>query len=404
MRQSKRTRMRRIGRMNTDSIRANPSHPCSAPPDSSPFDAPTRLGLALRRCLMVAVVCALAAACVRAQSLESLPHYRPEQTVSGAIHIWGHGSPTNDFMGRLVKTWEEGFRKYQPGVHIENRMYGTASAIGALYTGAADMTILGEEIHAPAAAAFERVMHYPPLGLEIATGSLDVRNFDYAHVFFVHKDNPLSRLTLTQLDAIFGSEHRRGPRNIRTWGELGLTGNWADKPITPYGWRLDDDFATYLQEALLIGSHRWNCDLREFRHIKNPDGSIYDHGQQILDALAKDRYGIAVSNLRYANPNVKPLRLAATDGGQYYEATKENLIQRKYPFTRIIPAYINRAPGRPVDPKVKEFLRYILSREGQQDIVNAGGYLPLSEESVREQLKKLEQPHPGCAFVGRRAV
>src|ERR1700724_1686802 len=87
---------------------------------------------------------------------------------------------------------------------------------------------------------------YPPLGIEIATGSVDVRNFDYAHVFFVHKDNPLSKLTLAQLDAIFGSEHRRGPRNIRSWRELGLTGEWADKPITPYGWRIDDDFALYL--------------------------------------------------------------------------------------------------------------------------------------------------------------
>jgi phosphate transport system substrate-binding protein len=340
-------------------------------------------------CLIATVWFALTAAGARAQSLESLPHYQPDQTVAGTIRIWGHGSPTHDFMGKLMKAWEDGFRQHQPGVHIENRMYGTASAIGALYTGAADMTILGEEIHAPAAAAFERVMHYPPLGIEIATGSLDVRNFDYAHVFFVHKDNPLSRLTLTQLDAIFGSEHLRGPRNIRTWGQLGLTGEWADKPITPYGWRLDDDFATYLQDTLLMGSHKWNCDLREFRHIKNPDGSIYDHGQQILDALAKDRYGIGVSNLRYINAEVKPLALAASNGEPYYEATKENLIQRRYPFTRIIPAYINRAPGQPVDPRVKEFLRYILSREGQQDIVRAG-YLPLNVESVREQLKKLE--------------
>jgi len=289
-----------------------------------------------------------------------------------------------------MKDLEEGFRKYQPGIQIENRMYGTASAIGALYTGVADLTILGEEIHAPATAAFERVMHYPPLKIEIATGSVDVRNFDYAHVFFVHKDNPLSQMTLSQLEAIFGSEHRRGPRNIPTWGELGLTGEWANKLITPYGWRLDDDFATYLQDALLMGSHKWNCDLREFRHINNPDGSVHDHGQQILDALAKDRYGIGVSNHRYANGNVKPLALAVKDGEPYYEATKENLIQRKYPFTRIIPAFINRAPGKSVDPKVKEFLRYLLSYEGQQIFLREGGYLPLSAESIREQLKKLE--------------
>ncbi len=90
------------------------------------------------------------------------------------------------------------------------------------------------------------------------------------------------------------------------------------------------------------------------------------------------------------NSQVKPLALAVNDSEPYYEATKENLIQRKYPFTRIIPAFINRAPGQPVDPKVKEFLRYILSYEGQQDLVREGGYLPLSEESIREQLKKLE--------------
>src|SRR5260370_39966161 len=113
-----------------------------------------------------------------------------------------------------MKYLEEGFRKFQPAVQIENKMYGTASAIGALYPGAADLTILGEEIHAPAAAAFERVMHYPPLGIDIATGSLDVRHFDYAHSFFVHTDNPITKLTLTQLDAIFGSQHRRGTRSL----------------------------------------------------------------------------------------------------------------------------------------------------------------------------------------------
>jgi phosphate transport system substrate-binding protein len=333
---------------------------------------------------------ALAVASVSAQNLDSLPHYQPQQTVSGTVRVWGHGGIKRDFMGQLMKYWEAGFRKYQPGIRIENRMYGTASAIGALYTGAGDLAILGEEIHAAPAAAFERVMGYPPFGIDLATGSLNVRNFDYAHVFFVHKDNPLSKLTLAQLDGIFGNEHRRGPRNIRTWGELGLTGEWKNKPITPYGWRLDDDFATYLQDALLMGSHKWNCDLREFEHINNPDGTVYDHGQRILDALAKDRYGIGVSSLLYKQPQVKPLALSIAEGGPYYEATRENLIARKYPFARIIPAYINRAPGKPVDPKIREFLRYILSYEGQQDILREGGYLQLSEEAVREQLKKLE--------------
>jgi phosphate transport system substrate-binding protein len=322
--------------------------------------------------------------------VDSLPRYEAQEQVSGTIRLWGHGSPKRDFMGQLTQHWVDGFRRHHPAVTFENRMYGTASAIGALYAGVGDVAILGEEIHPAAAAAFERAMGYPPLGIEIATGSLNVRNFDYAHVFFVHADNPLARLTVAQLDGVFGSEHRRGPANIRTWGQLGLAGEWADEPIHPYGWRLDDDFALYLRDALLAGSHRWNNELREFGHRTRPDGSVYDHGQQILAALAADRFGIAVSNPRYATDRVKALALAATEGGPYYEATRENLISRQYPFTRIIPAFVRRAPGRPLDPKVREFLRYILSREGQRDIVRDGGYLPLGEDAIRRQRLRLD--------------
>ena len=271
-------------------------------------------------------------------------------------------------------------------------MVGTATAIGALYAGVGDVAILGEEILPAHAAAFERVLGYPPFGVEIATGSLDMWNMDYAHVFFVHRDNPLKHLTLAQLDGIFGAEHRRGPANIRTWDQVGLTGEWAGKRIRPYGWPIDDDFALYLENVLLAGSHRWNNDLKGFPHINRPDGSIYDHGQRIVDALSADRFGIAVSNLRYAyrNPGVKPLALATSDAGPFYEATRANLFSRKYPFTRIVPAYVNRAPGRPLEPRVREFLRYLLSREGQQDLVHHGGYLPLGEQAIREQLGKLE--------------
>src|SRR5712692_5685665 len=230
------------------------------------------------------IVLAIGFTCVRAQEQDSLPRYQPEQIVTGTIRLWGHGSFKRDFMGILVKSWQEGLARYFPNLRIDYRMYGTASAIGALYTGAGDVAILGEEIHPSAAAAFERVMHYAPLGIEIATGSLDVRNFDYAQMFFVHRDNPIRQLTLAELDAIFGCEHRRGLSNIRTWGALGLKGEWADKRITSYSWSIDDSFSLYLQDALLDGSHRWSCDLKEFRHISKPDGSMYDHGQQILDA------------------------------------------------------------------------------------------------------------------------
>lgn len=325
-----------------------------------------------------------------AQVVAAFPVYQPEQPVSGVIRIWGHGKMSLPWMRHLVTLWEEGFRAFHPQISLRYEMHGTSSGVPALFTGIGDVAILGEEILPEAVRAFERAKGYPPLGIEICTGSVDVRNFDYAQMFFVHRDNPLGRLTLPQLDAIFGFEHRRGPNSIRRWGELGLEGEWADRPITPYGWAIDDSFGFFLQTTLLQGSHRWNNDLREFRHIYNADGSIYDHGQQILDQLARDRYGIAVSNIRYAGPDVKPLELGLDEEGPFYPATKQTLIERTYPLVRTIPAVVDRAPGMPLDPKVREFLSYLLSREGQQAVNQDGRYLPLSLSFAAEQRSKFK--------------
>ena len=322
-------------------------------------------------------------------AIAALPRYAPAGPVSGNLRLWGHGSPKHDFMGRLMDAWIAGFSKYQPGVKFVNRMYGTASAIGALYTGAGDIAILGEEISPAAATAFKREKHYAPTGIQVATGSLDVNYFDYAHMIFVRKDNPIKGLTLTQLDGIFGAEHRRGPHNLRTWDELGLKGEWAGRRIQPYDWQVDVDFGLFFQEAVLENSHRWNPALKEFVHLQRPDGTQYDHGQRILDALALDPAGIAISNVRYANPQVRALPLARDDGGTYYEPTKANLIAQTYPLVRIIPAFIDVPPGGRAEPAVREFIRYILSREGQQAIVDHSGYLPLGPDAVRRQLEKL---------------
>jgi len=269
-------------------------------------------------------------------------------------------------------------------------MYGTASAIGALYTGAGNLAILGEEISPEAALAFRRAKGYAPTGIPIATGSLDVNFFDYAHMIFVHRDNPIEKLTLAQLEAIFGTEHKRSPHNIRTWGELGAGGEWANQRIQPYGWKVDEDFALFFRKAVLEGSHRWNPEIKEYVHTTRTGGSQYDHGQQILDALARDPSGIAISNLRYANSQVKPVALARTAGGPYHLATTASLIAQDYPLVRIIPAFVDRAPGRPMEPAVREFLRFILSRDGQQALLQESSYLPLGQEAIRQSLDRLQ--------------
>jgi phosphate transport system substrate-binding protein len=319
-----------------------------------------------------------------------LPRYAPHGTVAGTIRILGHGAAGKDFIEALVKSWEAGFHQYQPNVQFDNKLYGTASAIGALYAGVGDLAILGREIWPSEISAFREVLKYPPLEVDAVTGSFDVRNKDFALAIYVHKDNPLTNLTLAQVDAIFGCQHLRGSKNIRKWDELGLKGEWTGKPIGVYGIGINRGFAYFFEQTVFIGSSKWNPEMQEFGDEKLPDGKLIDAGKQVLDALAKDRYGIAYSAVRYANPQVKAVALAAQNRGPYVPVTRQTVMDRSYPLTRVIPIFLNRTPGHPVDPKVKEFLRYILSRQGQAVAAEDGGYLPLTAEVVSEQLKKLE--------------
>jgi len=294
-------------------------------------------------------------------------------------------------MGMLVKSWEEGFMKFQPGVRFEYDMYGTASAMGALYTGRGDIAILGQEIYPFEVKAFEQEKHYPPTEVEIATGSVDVRNFDFALGPFVNVDNPLQKLTLDQLDKIF-AYHDNPKDNILTWDQLGLKGpEWEGKPIHLYGWYESDIFSTWIERAAMHRSHRWRCGMKQYAHIHRQDGTIYDSGQQILDDLSHDRYGIGLSSVRYVKgTDTRPLLLARQPNGPYYSATKETLINRQYPLTRFIPADINRTPGHPINPAVREFLLYLLSRDGQQEIVSNGKYLPMQPEAAAREREKLQ--------------
>jgi phosphate transport system substrate-binding protein len=329
---------------------------------------------------IVLVLCVLA---VRAQSVGSPPRYQAEPKVDGVIRIWG-----DEQMETVMKRWQSGFRKQHPSVRFETKLLGTGTGMAGLYSGVADIAVLGRDATSSEVMAFEWVFKYKPQSVQVATGSLDVPGKTFAIGVLVNKDNPLTKLTLTQLDAIFGTEHRRGARNIRTWGDLGLMGEWKDKPINVYGYDTETNTGSFFKRAVLNGSDKWNCDLREFADSKQPNGSQLDAGQRISEALAHDRYGIAYGNLRYVDRQVKPVALSLTDEGPFYEATKENLIQRKYPLTRAVSFYVNRAPGQPLDPKVKEFLRYILSQEGQQEVGQDRDFMKLSD--AREQLRKLE--------------
>ncbi|HOG27933.1 MAG TPA: substrate-binding domain-containing protein [Vicinamibacterales bacterium] len=316
---------------------------------------------------------------------EDLQAYEPTVRVSGTIRAWG-----NDRMKPLMALWEAGFKRHHPAARFETSLMGTGTGIAGLYTGVADIALMGRPADSTETMAFEWVFRYRPLGVQVSTGSLGVPGKSFAPVVFVHKDNPISQLTLAQLDAVFGSEHRRGQANARTWGDLGLGGSWAARPIRVYAPDIQTATGSFFREAVLKGSYKWNCDMTEFHDVRRPDGSSHDGRQRVLDALAGEPGGIGLSALAYAGAAVKPLALSAGNEGPFYAPTPENLAARRYPLHRATWIFLNRPPGRPLDPAIREFLRYILSRDGQRDVERAGDYLPLTASVVRSQLGLLE--------------
>jgi phosphate transport system substrate-binding protein len=314
----------------------------------------------------------LAAACGVAQSSGSV------------IRNWG-----NEELASLLTRWQTAYRKTHPGIQFENKLMGPASAMAGIYTGVADLSWMSHEIRTEESMAFEWVYQYKALGIEVATASLNQYDHGAQLVVFVHRDNPLTKLSLAQLDGIFGSEHRHGGNNIRTWGDLGLSGEWMDRPIHPYGYDAETEAASFFRQSVLSGSYKWNCGLKSFRDEQRADGKIIDAAPQILEALSTDRDGIAYAKLRYATATAKALALAG-DGSTYIAPSRETVQGRTYPITRAVSVYVNRDPAQPADPKIREFLRYVLSREGQKAIAEEGGYLPLTPEVAAAQLRKLD--------------
>lgn len=336
--------------------------------------------------------------------LSGLPKYQPRRKVSGAIRLWGSNYIVDGFLGGY---WEAAFKKCHPDVNFDFHMKTTLSAVPSLVFGVSDIGI-GRKVTFAEQELFERYKDHAPIEIELATGSYDVPGWQPGYGIVVHRDNPLTQLTLAQLDGIFGAERAggwegtswrpnwaRGPEmNIRAWGQLGLTGEWADKPINVYGLNLRYHQATELSDLLLNGSDKWNERLRIYANYVSASGKL-ERG--LNQDLAKDRYGISyiaapTVNLggQGAQPELKVLKIANADGGPYVEYSLETLHDRSYPLYSRIYAYTDRAPGQPMNPAALEFLRFVLSQEGQAEVMRDGKYLPLTAEVAHEQLKKLE--------------
>ena len=347
--------------------------------------APRRSSAARPRLAAALCLILLAAGPARAGDLDALPAYRATRQVSGTIRSWGHG-----YLKKMMKLWEAGFRQYQPGVRFEDDLVSSAAAIAGLYSGRADLGVLAREITPPEIAAYEKVTRQPVTPVTVLTGSYGDQDKIMALGIFVNRASPISRLSFAQLDAIFGAERRRGEsENIRTWDQLGLGGSWAGQRIHPYSGLAFEAPGYFFSQTVLRGSVLWNDDLRQFDNVEDARSRSVDAYQEVVDAVAADRYGIGLAGAGYRNPGARLVALAVGERGPYVEATRENVANRSYPLGRPVRFYINNGPAIPADPKVVEFLRYVLSREGQRQVLREGDFLPLTAEVVREELRKL---------------
>ena len=343
--------------------------------------------------------------------LSGLPDYQPEAAVKGEIRQWGDNYLKDS---GLIDLWEQQFRQFQPGASFADNLASSSVAFPGLITGAADLAPLGRQALWDELKGFERegagtggegnLGDTEVLEITVATGSYDVRGWTFALGAFVHKDNPIAKLSMEQLDGIFGAERSggwngltwepsraRGPeQNIRRWGQLGLSGDWADRPIHVYGYNFKYHFADEFDKKVLKASGKWNETLKMYSNEAGltADGSLTPGGELMMDDLGKDPYGIAYTGVPFLTPQTKVLALAP-GGGNPVELTLDNVQNRSYPLLRDVYYYARRQKGQPLQPKVKEFLRYILSRQGQEAVQRDGKYLPLTAAAAREQMQKL---------------
>ncbi|MDP9049191.1 MAG: substrate-binding domain-containing protein [Acidobacteriota bacterium] len=319
---------------------------------------------------------ALAVAAV-AQTAE-LPNYVPTRKVSGTIRICG--SPQ---MGDLLKEYEKGFAALQPGVRFDEQLASTVTAVAGISSGSADICLLGREIWPAEIRAFETARGHPPMVIDVATGSYDVPKATFALMIFVPAANPIASLSTKELERIFAASETP----IGTWGELGLKGEWAARPIHLYGFAVNNDKSQIFSQLIFSKEGRWSPRLKEFSNAAGTGGA--DAGELIVSAVANDPEAIGISNVHYATDQVKALAVRIPTHQTPIAPTREHVADRSYPLTRAVYMVFDRDAAHPASAAVVEFVRYVLSRQGQQAVTREGNYLPLTPAIATVQLHKL---------------
>ena len=299
----------------------------------------------------------------QAQQVDSaLPAYQRTSGVSGSLNSVG-----SDTMNNMMTLWAETFRRFYPSVKIQVEGKGSSTAPPSLIAGTSQFGPMSRPMRATEIDQFEAKYGYKPTELRTSYDALAV---------YVHKDNPIDKLTLAQVEAVFSKSRKRGyKQNVTTWGQLGLTGEWANRPISIYGRNsASGTYGFFKEHALKNGDYKDT--------VKEQPGSA-----SVVQGITEDRYGIGYSGIGYRTSGVKAVPLAETEKGPFSDGAYADVQSGKYPLWRFLLIYINKAPGKPMDPLTTEFVKLMYSKEGQETVVK-DGYMPLSAKQAAEEIAK----------------
>ncbi|KLU99293.1 PstS family phosphate ABC transporter substrate-binding protein [Photobacterium aphoticum] len=293
---------------------------------------------------------------------EVLPEYQKVSGISGNLSSVG-----SDTFANLMTYWTEEFKRYYPSVNIQVQAAGSSTAPTALVEATAQFGPMSRRMKTKEITAFEKEFGYKPTEIRVAIDALAV---------FVNQDNPLKGLNFAQLDAIYSQTLRcGGTQSITRWGQLGLTGSWAARDIQLFGRNsVSGTYGYFKQKALCHGDFRNN--------VNEQPGSA-----SVVQSVASSLNSIGYSGVGYQTTGIRAIPIAE-EGTDYVEPTQENAASGRYPLSRYLYIYINKRPNKPLPPLEAEFIRFILSSNGQ-DLVAKDGYVPLPVHAVNTTLEKL---------------
>jgi phosphate transport system substrate-binding protein len=302
----------------------------------------------------------------------ALPAYQPrKEKLTGTFK-----GASSDVLKVLVEKWFAKFKTYHPEVTLSiSPPYAGSLGAVELVKGDLDFVFVSRELKPDDVTGFRSKFGYDPLSVPVSGGSY--RHFGAldAIAFYVNKDNPIEKISFDQLDAMYSSTHHRGGKPITKWGDVGVTGEWADKPVKLHGIKPWNGFEEFVRQRVLsVGDKRgeWRDDIA-FEKVVFP----------MAKRVSEDRYGIGYSGIAYIDAGVKVIPVIAKAGDPPQAPTYENVALATYPLSRLIYFNTNKAPGKPLNPALDEFLRFILSREGQQVVLEHASYIPLRGNQVQ---------------------